>query len=124
MKDVRLTKNEAGYYDLKITNGRAEFIEDGSQVAQHGSIRLQKFIDESVVGDSLEDYTKWYEVIFDVQKSRAEKEFELKRRILETPGAESMILLNWEQSGRVLTINASVKTIFGAASISQEIEPL
>jgi hypothetical protein len=125
MRDVRMTtQNATGVLDIQVENGRANWAYDGTEVAQHASIRLQKFVDESVIGDSEEDYTRWYEVVFNAQASRAEKELELKRRILGTPGAVRILTFEWTQSGHVVDIKGSVQTQWGEADISQKVTPL
>ena len=124
MRDVRLTKTDGGYLDVLIEDGRAVWAYDGTETAQHAAVRLQKFVNESVIGDSEEDYTRWYEVIFDQQKTLAEKELELKRRILGTPGAIRILTFEWEQAGRTVNIVGSVQTVWGEADVSQEIEAL
>ena len=124
-KDVRLTRSDAGYYDLLMENGEFPFIEDGEQVAQHGSIRIQKFKGESVTSDPDEDGTQYYEIVFNANASPAEKSLEIRRRILQTP--EVIKLLDdftYSVEGTTLVINGSVITAWGPADISQDIELL
>ena len=125
MRDVRLTtQNDTGVLDIQIENGRANWAYDGTEAAQHGAIRLQKFINESVIGDDNEDYTKWYKTVFNAAIGRAEKEFELKRRILGTTGVVRILTFEWTQDGHEVNINGSVQTLWGEADISQTVTPL
>ncbi|MCK5610785.1 hypothetical protein KAR91_53425 [Candidatus Pacearchaeota archaeon] len=125
MRDVRLTtQNPTGVLDIQVENGKANWAYDGTEAAQHGAIRLQKFVDESVIGDSNEDYTKWYKVVFNAAESRAKKEFELKRRILGTTGVVRILTFEWNQEGHEVNIVGSVLTLWGEADISQTVTPL
>jgi hypothetical protein len=128
MRDVRLTQktlsNGQKILDIQIENGRANWAYDGTEVAQHAGIRLQKFVGESVIDDPNEDYTKWYETIFRADKSVAEKELEQKRRILGTTGAVRILTFNWQQIEEVANVDSSIQTLWGEADISEEITPL
>jgi hypothetical protein len=129
MKDVRLTKTAAGTWDVKMTNGAHEFIEDGSQAAQHSTIRLMIFKGELSLNGMLttrtEEGTKWYETIFNMALSTEEKQMEIKRRLLGTPGIKKITKLDWSQSGHTVTISdGRGVTDWGEIDISQEIELL
>jgi hypothetical protein len=128
MKSPRLTKNAAGFYDLLIENGKVSWAEDGTQVAQHAMERVLIFKGELTHGDKLttkaNEGTDWYGIIFAMDKSRAEKELELKSRILETPGVESISEWSWTQSGHTVTIEAKVLTAYGEVSVSEDVTPL
>lgn len=107
--------------DLKRENGTVVKVADGTQAAQHAASRLWLFKNESVSEDENADYTKWYSIVFNMKKSQTEKEFELKRRILETPDVLRITYFNWQQEGHHVTIKATVQTPWGEAEISQEI---
>ena len=124
----RLTKNSAGDYDLVLENGKFKWATDGTQIAQHGLERLLIFKGEPSLGDKLTDKenegTYWYETIFATSASRAEKELEIKSRILGTPGVIRIVEFNWTQSGHNVTISGIVQTEFGEVDVSQTIEVL
>ena len=128
MIDARLTKSTQGYYDLKLENGRFPMCEDGTEAAQHALIRLLAFRGEySLNGeiDGKDDLgTYWYERIFAMDVSQAEKELEIKRRILQTPGIESITKFVWSQTGHTVTIDAIIKTEWGSLEISDTVEAL
>lgn len=118
----RLTINEAGYIDLKMTDGKVEWAEDGVQSAQHGLMRLQIFRGEWVYNSNLG--TDWYGIIFNVQKSIAEKEFEFKKAILGTPGVTKITEFTWAQDGQTVTILGKVQTKWGEEQIGFVVTPL
>lgn len=116
----KLTVTATGL-DLKRENGTVVKVADGTQAAQHGASRLWQYRNESVSEDENADYTKWYSIVFNMNKTQTEKEFEIKRRILGTPGVLRITYFNWKQEGRHVTITATVQTLWGEAEIGQEI---
>ncbi|MCP4604479.1 MAG: hypothetical protein GY847_28815 [Proteobacteria bacterium] len=127
MKDARLTKTDAGYYDLLIENGSTQWTDKGTAIAQHAMMRLLIFKGEyalGVLGGKDDDGLDWYGIMFDMSKSKNEKELELKRVVLQTPGIERIIYFNWTQAGYTVTIDAAFQTIYGAATVSETITPL
>jgi len=125
MRAIRMTyQTDTGVIDIKNKDGKALFCEAGTQTAQHGAQRLHLFQDESVIGDPDEDYTDWYDIIWNMQKSQAEKEFELKRRILGTPGVLRIINFTWRQDDRTVYIESDVQTEWGEETVSGRITPL
>lgn len=123
MNGARLTQTATGL-DLKRENGRVPRATDGTETAQHGSVRLQKFVGESVTDNENEDFTRWYEVIWHQQKSKAEKELEIKRRILGTAGVVRILDFSWSQNADVVNIIGQVQTEWGVESISESINLL
>ena len=113
---------------MVFVEGKFQWSEDGTQVAQHGMERLLIFKGEISLGGLLtgkDDLgTWWYEIIFDTSKSRAEKELEIKSRILGTPGVTRILQFNWEQTGGAVSITGRVLTEFGEIDISEEITVL
>ncbi len=128
MKAFRLTKNAAGDYDLLIENGKISLIEDGGQAAQHAMQRLLIFKGEQTLDGMLttkgELGTQWYEIIFAMDISRAEKELEIKRRITETPGILKILESTWSVADHTLSITGKVQTEWGEADISEDVTPL
>lgn len=122
MKSIRLTKKADGNYGILFQDGKFQWAEDGTQAAQHGLTRLMIFKGEWILDADMG--TQWYEIIFDSSKSRAEKEFEIKGRILGTPGVKEITKFNWTQSGASVTIDGIVVTDWGETDLSQEITVL
>ena len=118
MKTIRITSKSTGW-GLLIENGKFAWVEDGDQAAQHATERLLIFKGEWILDEDMG--TKWYEIIFDMSKSKAEKEFEIKKRILKTPGIDSITTFSWTQTGHTVSIEGIVKTDWGEVDIGQEI---
>jgi hypothetical protein len=127
MKAPRLTAVPTGY-DLLIENGKIPWAEDGTQAAQHAMVRLLVFKSEPSLDGKLTtktfEGTKFYELIFNMEITQAEKELEIKSRILGTPGIERIISFLWEQSGHTVTITGKVKTIWGEETLEGTVELL
>jgi hypothetical protein len=128
MKAFRLTRNDDGDYDLLHENGTVPQVEDGSHAAQLAEERLSTFVGEYSLDGQLTTKTtqgtRWYEIIFNMSKSRAEKEFEIKRRILGTPGIVRILEFDWNVVDHTLYITGRVLTDWGEEDISTEITPL
>ena len=128
MKAPRISKDADGNYDLLLENGAFAWAEDGTQATQHAFVRLMIFRGEpslnGVLTEKTEEGTKWLETIFNVQKSKAEKELEIKRRLLQTPGIKSITSFQSTQVGRTLEIEAKIQTDWGDMEVSDTIEPL
>jgi hypothetical protein len=118
----RLTVNSDGLLDLKMTAGKFEWAEDGTQSAQHGALRLQIFKGEWVYNSNLG--VDWYGIIFNQQKSITEKEFEFKRAILGTPGVLQITRFTFFQDGQTVTIDGDVQTEWGPEGINVSVTPL
>jgi hypothetical protein len=124
MNGARLTQVATGL-DLQRIDGRVPRAEDGTEAAQHGSVRLQIFPNEPVIDDDPNfDYTRWYEVVWNMALSKSEKEFEIKRRILGTTGVVRLLTFSWTQEGHVVDIEGIVLTEWGEVDISQTVTPL
>ncbi len=128
MIGVKLTKTDAGYYDLSLVDGKFEMCEDGTAAAVHCTTRLLAYKGEYNLGGKLTNKddlgVDWYGIVFNVATDEAEKTFELRKAILGTPGVLSINKFQWSQSGQVVTIMGSVNTEWGVIDISQEIEQL
>lgn len=121
----RITKDSNGRWDFKMTNGIFEMAEDGTQAAQHALQRLLVFRGEQSLNGALTEKTelgtKWFETIFKADKTKAEKELEIKTRILDTPGVKRILRFEWSQTGHVVTMEGAVLTDWGEEDVSQEI---
>jgi len=128
MKDVRITKNSDGVYDMKLTAGKFEMCEDGTEAANHFVIRLLAGKGEYNLGGLLTNKddlgTDWYGIIFNVEMGKPEKTLELRRVILETPGVLSIEKFVWTQTGHSVSIIGRINTEWGTIDVNQEIEQL
>lgn len=117
-----------GVYDLLLENGKFAWCEDGTQAAQHAMERLLIFKGElsldGILTTKTELGTRFYEVIFDMTKTQAEKELELKSRILGTPGVDRILEWTWEQTGHTVTITSKIKTAWGVETLSGAVTQL
>lgn len=128
MKSPKLSKDSNGYWDLKITDGKFEWSEDGEQLAQHGMFRLNTFKGEYTLNGMLpgraDEGTRYYETIFQPWKTEAEKQLEIKRRIF-IAGVTGLKDFTWEKSGRAITVTGTVETIYGDIALTEsEVTPL
>lgn len=130
MKLIHLSKNSDGDFDIVFKDGKIKMAEDGTAAAVAMTERLLLFrgeAEESQLVDTAANPlagVDWYNIIFRPDATRAEKESELKRAILSTPGIDRILQWSWTQTGRTVTIDVQVKTDWGAVSVSQSIEPL
>lgn len=124
MIGIHLKKIENNSFDLYKENGKFVFVSGSEQIAQHVMIRLLKFKGESVVNDPNEDGTDWYGIIFNAAKTKNEKQIELKRRILGTPGIVRIINFVWTQDVRTINLNVKFETIYGDAEINEAVTPI
>lgn len=124
MKDFRLTQLPNGRLDLLLVDGKTQFVEDGEQAVQHAVMRLIKIKGESVTDNENEEGTDYYGIIFNVMKSRAEKELHLKKRILGTPGIRKFVSFEWNQTRHKVEIKAFVETQWGTThALGATLEP-
>lgn len=125
MKSFRLTKNSAGDYDLLMQAGTVPIIEDGAQVAQHAMQRVLIFKGEPSLDGFLttktEDGTQWYEILLATDVAKIEKEFHLKKRILQTPGIKKILSMTLNVVDHVLTINGRFQTDWGTETMSEDV---
>jgi hypothetical protein len=124
----RLTKAACGYPHMLLETGVFQWAEDGTQAAQHAWTRIMIFKGELSHGGKLttktEGGTKAYEVVFAMDKPKAEKELELKSRILGTPGVESILEWDWVQVSHTVNITGKALTSWGEVDIGGEISAL
>jgi hypothetical protein len=113
-----------GGYDFALEGGKIPTVEKGVQAAQkfgqklltyRGENSLTAEDDEVVqITNKEDDGTRWYEVLFDVSKSRAEKDLEIKRRLLTTEGVKKILKpLEWVQEGHQVNITGSILSDWG-----------
>lgn len=125
-KVINLEKNSAGDFDLVLTNGKFEIVEDGEAATVQMTERVLSVRTECLESPIVDTNRNplagldWYGIIFRADASRAEKEIEVKRAILSTPTIKSIIEWSWTQVLRTLTISYRVRTIYGEASDTLE----
>jgi len=128
MKDLRVSPDSNGHYDITLVDGKFRWAKDGTQAANHCQIRMDISKGTLSLNNRLSNKENegldLYGIIFDARKSKAEKEFEIKRVILETPGYQSIISFTFEQTGHSATYSAKVQSQWGSREISEAIEAL
>jgi hypothetical protein len=113
MKDVRFTK-DSGIWDMKLEGGDFPWCEEGTQVANHAMQKIQTFRGERLIDKNWG--TQWYEIIFNVERPQAEKELEIKRQILTTPGTLYIEEFAMVQVGMEYRITGIAQTEFSTES--------
>jgi len=130
MINIHLSKNTDGDFDAVLENGIFKMASDGTAAAvamtervlcDRTECKASPIVDTNATPLAGVD---WYGIIFRADATRTEKELELKRAILSAPGVERILQWSWTQSGRTVTINCQVKTLWGVTSVSQEVSPL
>ena len=128
MKDLRLSKDANGIYDISFENGNFVWAKDGTQVANHAQIRANVPLGTLSLNDRLSSKEalgiKLYEIMLRYDISQGEKELEMKRVIMETPGYKSMISFSYSQTGHTGTYSAQIQTEWGAITIGDTPEDL
>lgn len=123
---INLAKNDAGDFDLVLTDGKVEMVEDAEAAAIQMTERVLVFRSECIESPIVDTNANplagldWYGIVFRADASRAEKEAEVKRTILSTPTVKSILEWSWTQTGRTLTIAYKVRSIYGELSGTQE----
>lgn len=112
---------------MVFEDGKFKMATDGTAAAVATLERILLFRSEALESQIVSNVlagTNWYGIMFRADATRVEKEGELKRAILSTPGVERILQWSWTQTGRTLYLDVQVKTEWGAVSVSQEISPL
>jgi hypothetical protein len=127
-KDLRISPDSEGDYDIILEDGKFVWAKLGTQVANHCQIRMS--IPKGTLSlngrlSNKEDLGfKLYEIILKADVGHAEKELEIKRVIMQTPGYLSMISFSFSQTAHTATYTAQVQTEWGAITIGDTIEAL
>jgi hypothetical protein len=127
MKYLRLSIDVDGNLDLKLENGKFRWGKEGTQVANHAQIRLSTIKGElSLNGRLSNDETELdlYGIMLRADIGQAEKELEMKRVIMNTPGYQSLISFSYSQTAHTGSYSAQVQTAWGAITIGDTIEAL
>ena len=128
MKDLRISPDSEGDYDITLENGKFVWAKDGTQTANHAQIRMSIPKGTLSLNDRLsgkEDLgLALYEIILKADVGRAEKELEIKRVIMQTPGYEKLINFTFSQTAHSATWSAQAQTEWGEITIGDTIEAL
>jgi hypothetical protein len=127
---IRISQQEGVYDTLLNDSGAIEMCLDGVAAASGMQTRLQEFRSECNISPLI-DHNKnpfagvdYYGIIFATDVSDAEKELELRRVILSTPGVLKILRFTWSQVEHSVAIEADVQTQWGAVSVAQMVSPL
>ncbi|MCP4667583.1 MAG: hypothetical protein GY849_14600 [Deltaproteobacteria bacterium] len=128
MKDLRISPDTEGDYDLILEDGKFVWAKDGTQVANHCQIRMSIPRGTLSLNDRLSNKEELglqlYEIILRADIGKAEKELEIKRVIMETPGYKSLISFSSSQTAHSITYEAHAQTEWGEITIGDTIESL
>lgn len=128
MKDLRISKNSNGIDDITLENGDFRWAKDGTQVANHCHIRMQIPKGTLDLNGRLTNKENkgvdFYGIIFATDKSQSEKELEIKKVIMQTPGYRSLSYFKWTQTGHSVAIDAKIVTDWGTLTLSDLSTPL
>lgn len=125
---AKLVKNAAGDWDLSLVDGSCEMAEDGVAAGVQMVERLLIDQDEAIKNPLVDTKktplsgVKWEGIVFDSSKSKEEKELEIKRVILSTPGYLKITYWSWTQVGRKLQLDWKVESIWGELTFGERIE--
>ena len=128
MKDIRITKDANGIDDIKLVNGKFRWAKDGTQAANHCHMRLQiprgtlslngRLSNKEHLGFQL------YEIILNTAAGELEKQLEIKRVIMETPGFLKLLSFSYVQTGHSVAINGGVQSEWGEMTLGDDREEL
>jgi hypothetical protein len=127
-KDLRISPDTEGDYDIILENGKFVWAKEGTQVANHCQIRMSipkgtlslngRLSNKEELGLAL------YEIILKADVGQAEKDLEIKRIIMQTLGYEKLISFTFEQTNHTGTWAAQIQTQWGEITIGGIIEAL
>lgn len=125
---LKLVKNDAGDEDVVFENGKIVLSENGEAAAVRMKERMLLERSEALAS-ILVDTTKnplaglnWEGIIFDAAKSKVEKELEIKRVILSSPGIQAITYWSWVLAGRELQLDFKVNTDWGELAVGETIQ--
>jgi hypothetical protein len=121
---IRLTRDSEGRLDMKMTNGKFEMATNGTAAASSMALGVNLERSEclsSPIVDTVKNPLAGidlYGIVFDIEKSQAEKELEIRRAILARPGIKRIIRMTWTQIEHVAYPVIDVQTKWGAETVS------
>jgi hypothetical protein len=128
MKDLRISPDSEGDYDIILEDGKFVWAKEGTQVANHCQIRMSIPKGTLSLNDRLSNKEDLglalYEIILRADIGQAEKDLEIKRVIMQTPGYEKLISFTFEQTAHTGTWAVQAQTQWGEISIGGTIEAL
>lgn len=122
---IKLAKNKYGDEDMVLEHGVFDMCEDGTAAAVQMKERIlsdKNECDQSEIVKKPGLALDWEGIIFDASKSRAEKELELKRVILSTPGMKRITYWSYEQTGRELQVNFKIMSEWGELTYGEMVQ--
>jgi hypothetical protein len=122
---IKLVKNEDGDEDMVLEDGAIQMCDNGTAAAVQMKERLLCDKNEAVKSPLVKDTAivmDWEGIIFDNSTSRAEKELELKRVILGTPGMQRITYWKYEQVGRTLVLDYKVESEWGELEFGETVQ--
>lgn len=124
----KMQKTSTGW-DVVFEDGKIPTVTDGEQAAQHFGQRYQTNKGEYGLDGQISNKenvgTRIYDVLFNHQKSRAEKDLEIKRILLGTPDVKRILTpFAWTIVGQRATVTGDVLTEWGVVHINQTLEML
>jgi hypothetical protein len=128
MKDIRISPDDDGIDDITLEDGAFKWAKDGTQVANHHHIRSQVFKGTLDLNGRLSNKelkgVDFYGVIFDTSKTQSEKELELKKIIMQTPGYRALTYFSWSQTNHTVSVEAKIQSDWGELTLSSATTPL
>ena len=122
---IKLVKDENGDEDMVLENGAFEMCENGTAAAVQMKERLLCDKNEAVKSPLVKDTASvmdWEGIIFDNSKSKAEKDLEIKRVILSTPGMKRITYWKSEQIDRTLVLDFKVESEWGELEFGETVQ--
>jgi hypothetical protein len=121
---IRLTVDSLGRIDMLMTNGAFEMATDGTAAASSMALGVNLDRLECLASPIVDTVANplagidLYGIIFDVEKSQAEKELEIRRAILARTGIKRIIRMSWTQIEHVAYPVIDVQTKWGAETVA------
>lgn len=105
--------------DGDITTSGVQFTTRQAEIAQTIRTRLRLFLGEYF--RDITDGTPWFETVFPKNTTIVQKEAALKRRILNTPGVNQILIFqpDYDVTTRVFSVTAAVLTKYGVVELTQ-----
>ena len=119
-KVIYLERDANGNLDMVLDNGSAKMAENGVAAGVRMQERLLLERTEAETNPLVANKkagTQWYGIVFDPTKTRIQKELEIKRVILSTPGIRKILQWQFTQVRQSASFTARVQTDWGEDEI-------
>jgi hypothetical protein len=109
---------------MLMTNGAFEMATNGTAAASSMALGVNLERSECLASPIVDTVKNplagidLYGIVFDIEKSQAEKELEIRRAILARPGIKRIIRMTWTQIDHVAYPVIDVQTNWGAETVS------